>query len=134
MTADQMIGYTLLNTSSITAIVSTRIYHGMRGMGTALPALNFYQLGQRTRANGMERTKYSICSRATTAASALALASLVYTLFDGSSGNGMKGDINNFAIISSSVIGTGGLIFEEEESVYNAPVDIQVVYPVTTAT
>jgi len=134
MTADQMVGYALLNTSALTAIVSTRIYHGMRTMGTALPALNFYQLGQRTRANGMERTGWSVCSRSTKAAQALQLAELVYDMFDGTSGNGMSGDVNNFAIISTSVIGTGGLIFEDEESVYNAPVDIQVVYPVATAT
>lgn len=129
-----MLGYALKASTALSAIVSTRIYHGMRTMGTAVPALNYYQLGQRRRANGMETIRWSICSRSTKAAEALSIANIIVEMFDGESGNGMSGDINSFAIISTSLVGTGGLIFEEEESIYNAPVDIQVVYPVTTAT
>jgi hypothetical protein len=88
-----------------------------------------------TRVNGMDRRVYSINCRAVTAATAIAMATLVVDTFHGTSGTGMKGDVaSSFSIISASLQQDGGLIFEEADNLYNAPVDIQVVYPTSTVT
>ena len=135
MTADQAIGYTMLNTTALTAIASTRIYHAMRPVGTTVPCINFFRMPGGTRVNGMDRRVYAINCRAVTAATAIAMATLVVDTFHGTSGTGMKGDVaSSFSIISASLQQDGGLIFEESDNLYNAPVDIQVVYPTSTAT
>ena len=134
MTADQMIGYTLRQTSAVTAITSTRVYHAMRPEGTVVPCINFFRMPGGGRKDGMDVQYYSINCRAVTASTALTLASVVIDTFHGTSGRGMKGDVSGFSVISSSLQTGGGLIFDPDGETYNSPVDIQVVYPTSTVT
>jgi len=134
MTADQMIGYTLRQTSAVTAITSTRVYHGMRPEGTTVPCINFFRMPGGVRKDGMDSQYYSINCRAVTSSTALTLASAVIDAFHGTSGRGMKGDVSGFSVISSSLQFGGGLIFDPDGETYNSPVDIQVVYPTSTVT
>ena len=135
MTADQAIGYTMLNTTALTAIASTRIYHAIRPIGTTVPCVNFFRMPGGNRANGMDRRVYSINCRAVTAATAISMATIVIDTLHGTSGRGMKGDVaSTFSVISASLQQDGGVIFEESDNLYNAPVDIQVVYPTSTVT
>lgn len=129
----QAIGYTLLNTTSITAIVSTKVNHGLRPVGTAVPCINYYELGGPVRANGIESQVYSINCRASTAGAARDLARIVVDTFAGSSGTGIYGYQNSsFEISRASLENDGGLIPETEDQIYNAPIDIRIVYPIDT--
>ena len=135
MTADQAIGYTLLNTSALTTITSTRVYHGMRPDSTTTPCVNFFRMPGGSRKDGMDRRVYSINCRAVTANTAIDMAKIVIDTFHGTSGRGVKGDVaSSFSVISASLQQDGGLIFEDADNLYNAPVDIQVVYPTSTVT
>lgn len=129
----QTIGYSLLNTTAITAIVSTRVNHGLRPEGTVVPSINYYEIGGGTRNNGIESTAYSINCRAATPAGARDLARLVLDLFTGSSGTGVYGYENStFEVSRASLQNDGGLIPEPEDGIYNAPIDIRIVYPIST--
>lgn len=129
----QAIGWTLLNTTAITAIVGSRVNHGMRPVGTAVPSINYYQVGGDGRSNGHESVVYSINCRSDTPAGARDLAFLVLDLFAGSSGTGINGYQNSAFVISrASLENDGGLIPEPEDEIYNAPIDIRIVYPVST--
>lgn len=134
MTAEQAIGYTLKATTAITAIASTRIYHGLRPDGTATPCINFYRLPGGLRRNGFETATFSINCRATTAQTAIAMAKAVNDLFAGTSGTGTYGYQTAFEISRASQKQDQGLIMETEDRLYNAPVDIQVVYPTSSVT
>jgi hypothetical protein len=129
----QAIGWTLLNTTAITAIVGTKINHGMRPVGTAVPCINYYELGGSTRTNGLESVVYSINCRASTPTSARDIARLVMDTLHRTSGTGVLGYQNSsFAISRASMNNDGGLIAEPEDNIYNAPIDIRIVYPVAT--
>ena len=72
MRPDQAVGWTLNQTSAITAIVSSRIFFGNRlGNGTAgtiiLPAINYFELPGTRRYNGFEFATYSFNCRASAA-------------------------------------------------------------------
>jgi hypothetical protein len=60
------------------------------------------------------------------------LARLVLDLFTGSTGTGVFGIMNNFEISRASLANDGGLIPEPEDGIYNAPIDIRIVYPIST--
>ncbi len=129
----QVIGWTLLQTSAVTAITSTRIYHGLRPDGTVTPSINYYQVGGATRQNGMEAVTYSINCRTTGAGTARDLARVVVDLFHGSSSTGIYGYQNSsFEISRASMEMDAGLIPETEDGIFNAPVDIMIVYPSST--
>jgi len=129
----QMIGWTLLNTTAVTAITSTRVYHGLRPEGTAVPSINYYELGGAIRANGIESVVYSINCRTTSAGASRDLARIVLDLFSGTTGTGVFGYQNNtFEISRASLQNDGGLIPEPEDGIFNAPIDIRIVYPVST--
>ena len=128
----QMIGYTLLQASAITAIVSSRINHGLRPVETTVPCINYYEVGPVGRSNGMESVTYSINCRATTAGGARDLARLVNDLFHGDDSTGTHGEMSGFEISRASLGNDSGLIPEPEDNIFNAPVDILVVYPSAT--
>lgn len=128
----QAIGWTLLNTTAITAIVGSKVNHGLRPVGTAVPSINYYEVGGATRANGIESVVYSINCRTASAGSSRDLARLVLDTFSGTSGTGIYGYENGFEISRASLSNDGGLIPEPEDGIYNAPVDIRIVYPVST--
>lgn len=129
MTPSQCVGYALNQTSSITAIVSTRIYHGLRPVASITPCINYFQMGGGTRQYGTDRAVFTINCRAATANTALELARLVTDVFHGTSGTGIHGTLSSFTIIQAAVLQSQGLIPETEDQIYNAPVDIQIVYP-----
>jgi hypothetical protein len=128
----QLIGWTLLNTTAITAIVSTRVNHGLRPTGTVVPSINYYEIGGGTRMHGMESMVYSINCRASTAGASRDLARLVMDTFIGSNGDGTYGYNNTFEVSRASLSVDGGLIPEPEDGIYNSPVDVRIVYPVST--
>lgn len=132
MTAAQMVGYSLNQASAITAIVSNRIYHGFRPIASIVPCINYFEVSGGKRQNGFERIVYSINCRAVTAATALQVARLVTDLFHGTSGTGIWGDANGFAIGRASLVQQQGLIPEVADNLYNAPVDFEFVYPSST--
>jgi len=127
----QAIGYDLLNASVITSIVGTRVYHGLRPKGTEVPCINYYELPG-TMTNGIESFGFSINCRSRSASGARDLARQVVTLFSGSDGTGTYGAVSTFTVMRSSLRQDQGLIPEPEDELFNAPVDIQVVYPVDT--
>jgi len=127
-----MIGWTLLQTSAVTNIVSTRVYHGLRPEGTAVPSINYYELGGGVRANGIEIQSFSINCRASTAGAARNLARSVLDLFTGTSGTGIYGTQNGFDIARASLRNDNGLVPEITDNVYNAPIDIAVAYAIST--
>ena len=128
----QAVGYTMLQTSAITAIVSQRVYHGLRPEGTVVPAINYYEVGGGIRVHGIEATSFSINCRASTAGAARNLARLVLNLFTGSSGTGIYGSMNGFDISRASLNNDNGLIPEPDNGIFNAPVDVTIVYPIST--
>ena len=127
MTADQFVGWTLLNTSAVTAITSTRVVYGLRPIGTTLPAINYYDLSGAGRGNGIEAPVFSINCRAATARAARDLADIVLDLFIGGDAMGNYGVNNGFAAARVSLVNAGGLIPEPEGTCFNVPIDIRVV-------
>lgn len=135
MKAWQVIGWTLLQTTAITSIVSasTSVSYGLRPIGSTLPAINYYEVGGMSRVSGLGVQRYSINCRATSASTARTLGDLVIDLFAGTSGTGVYGVQNNtFEISRASLENDGGLIPEPDNNCYNVPIDIQIVYPLST--
>lgn len=124
-----MIGYSLLQTTAITAIVSARVNHGLRPVGTTVPCINYYEVGPVLRFNGMETVTYSINCRDDSAGGARDLARLVIDLFHGDDSTGTYGEQNGFQVSRATLQNDAGLIPEPEDNIYNAPVDITIVYP-----
>jgi len=131
MTAPQYVGYAMLQTSAITTVVSQRIYHGMRPEGTAVPSINYYELPG-TRTYGYVSQPYSINCRASTAGAARSLANLVINLFSGTSATGIAGTLNGFTVGRCSLRADQGLLPEPEDNIFNAPVEITLVYGLDT--
>jgi len=127
----QLIGYSLLQTTAVTAIVGTKVYHGLRPGGTATPCINYFELNN-TRFAGMENATYTINCRANTSQQARDLAREVKTLFGGADGLGVYGEQNGFSVGRASVVNDAGLVPEPEDNIFNAPVDVQIVYAVST--
>jgi hypothetical protein len=57
---------------------------------------------------------------------------LVMDTFIGSNGDGTYGYNNTFEVSRASLSVDGGLIPEPEDGIYNSPVDVRIVYPVST--
>jgi hypothetical protein len=135
MTPYQAIGYSLSQATAVTALVSTRIYHGNRPEGTGVPCINYYEIGSVERRNGIEIATYSINCRATDPGTARTIARKVLDLFIGASSNGTYGNVGatgQFEVSRASLQNDAGLIIEPSEGMYNAPVDIRIVYPTST--
>ena len=127
----QFIGYTLLNASAITNITSTRINNGTRPNGEIVPCINYFQISG-NRFYGMENALYSINCRANDPIQARDIAREVVSLFAGTSGQGVYGTQNGFTVSRASLSNDAGLIPEPDDDIYNAPVDILIVYPGNT--
>ena len=136
MSPSQAVGYSMAQASAITAIVGARIYNGTRPTGTTgtvlVPCINYFEMPGTVRQFGIERASFSINCRAATAEVASSLARKVIDLFHGTSGTGVYGEQNNFAVTRCSLKQAQGLIPETAENIYNAPVDILIVYPTST--
>lgn len=118
----------LNQTSAVTNICSTRIYNGLRPDTTIVPSINYYEMPGAQRKNGFEHIAYSINCRATTAETALTLVRKVDELFNGTDGNGTYSDWNGFGIARASTKQRQGLIPEPDGGLYNAPVDVFIVF------
>lgn len=132
MTADQFVGWTMHNTSAITAITSTRITHGDRPKNTLTPSINYFALPGGDRRWGIETVTYAVNCRAPTADAAKALARVVVDTFHGSSGTTMYGTNNGFDVARAGLRAEQGLIPEPGDEVFNAPVDVQIAYASST--
>jgi hypothetical protein len=136
LTAAQMIGYSLLQTTAITAIVGAgtagRVYSGLRPALSTVPCINYFKLSGQRR-NGIEREDYSVNCRDSTVNGAMNLAKLVKDLWAGSEGMTTYGTWNGFDVMRASVTDQG-VIPEPEDGLYNAVLDIQIVYRVETVT
>lgn len=134
MTADQMIGYTLKQSTALSVITSTRIYHGMRPESTVTPCVNYFRSSGGSRVSGFDRVVFSLNCRASTAILALSMAKIITDIFQGSSGRGMYGSINGFEVTRSMTGTDQGLVFEDTDKIYNAPVDVQIFHPTSSVT
>ena len=128
MTGSQAIGYILNSVTAISAITSGRIYNGQRPVTTTVPCINYFEMAGGRRYIGFERVTYSINCRATTAETALQLAKLVDETFNGIDGMGVYGESNGFGIARASTRQRQGLIPEPEDAIYNAPIDVFIVF------
>ena len=128
MTSNQFIGYVLNQTSAITNIVSTRIYHGLRPTGSTVPSINYYEVGGAEYKYGIIAEPFSLNCRASTSQGARSLALQVINLFHGAAFSGIYGVMNNFTVSRCSLRSDGGLIPEPEENIFNCPIDILLVY------
>ena len=139
MTPYEFVGYTLLNTSAVTNIVGVAsartVTHGLRPRNSAVPYINFYEIGGGLRFSGIERQPFSINCRADTPAGARELNRVVTTAFCGAAGTGIYGTNNGFDVARGSLKADQGLIPEDMvdgKTIYNAPVDIDIIYAATT--
>lgn len=123
------IAWTLLQASAVTAIVGTRVWHGLRPESDTLPSVNYYELAG-FRRGGLESQAYSINCRASTPAGARDLAREVLDTLVGETGT--YGRQNGFNIERLTMRSDAGLVPEPTEGVYNAPVDVQIVYGADT--
>ncbi len=139
MTSYEFVGYCLLNTSAVTNIVGVAsartVTHGLRSRNGILPCINYFALPGGSRFNGIERMPVSFGCRADTPGAARDLNRVVTTVFAGAQGTGTTGTENGFDLRRGSLIADQGLIPEEKvdgKTVYNAPVDIQIIYAAST--
>ena len=127
MTPYELIGWTLLNATTVTAITSTRVAHGLRPRNDTLPCINYYTVGG-DRFDGMERQTFSINCRAESPNAARDLARVVITEFHGATGTGVYGRNNGFSVARAYLKTDIGLIPEPDDKTYNAPVDVDIIY------
>lgn len=135
MTPSQAVAKLLNEATAITTIVSNRIYFGNRPDTTITPCINFYELSGAKNSYGMQRIGYSINCRAVTAETVLQLAREVDYLFNGTSGTGVYGYASNVSVFGIARAFTNqrqGLIPEPDSNIYNAPVDVYVIFPNST--
>jgi hypothetical protein len=133
VTSQQCIGYSLNQTSAITAITSTRIFHGNRVEGTVYPSINYFSIGNSFK-NGLNSEVYSINCRAENIDTSKALGKLVVKLFCGNTFDGTYGLMNSFNILEATLNAPVRTLAEPGDSVFNTPVDIRIVYVSTEET
>ena len=122
----------LAATTTVTAIVNARRWHGLQPRNTQLPSLTFHEIGGPARFNGVERQTYVINNRAKDLGDALDLARVVTDLFAGASGTGTYGNQGAFSIARAFQDGNPGIIPEPGKGAYNVPVYITIIYPSST--
>lgn len=132
MTAAQLMGWSMINTTALTTLVSTaNIYHGLRPKSTTVPAINYFE-GTLTARNGIENQPFVVNCRDVTAAGAMAIAREVMEIYNGSVGTGIYGTQNGFDIGRAFMENAAGVIPETEDNIFNAPVRVILIYPSTT--
>lgn len=121
----QLIGYSLLNTSAITAL-TTHIKHGSLLEEAKYPAINFY--GVPTYKNGLGNGVFTLNHRAYDEETALQMAKETQKLFTGSSFTSVYGVMNGFNVQSISQSGDVLLNYEESGKIWNAIVNLRFVF------
>lgn len=135
MSPSEFIGYGLNTATGVTALTSTRIYHGTRPNDSVTPAINYYQVGGGRRQYGCEVVTFSVNCRASDPETARDLARAVIDRFHGTSGTGIYGTLSSgtaFDVARSGLRADQGLVPEPTDELYNAPVDIQIAYVTST--
>jgi hypothetical protein len=132
VTGSQCVGYILNSVTTISILTSGRVYNGQRPVTTTVPCINYFEMPGGQRYRGFERVSYSVNCRATTAETAIQLCRLVDELFNGLDGMGIYGDMNGFGITRAFTKQRQGLIPEPEDAIYNAPIDIFLVFSRST--
>ena len=135
MNDHQFIGYTLLNASAISSLVSTRVYHGMRpkvSQISELPAIDYYQLSGGRKYMGTVSRTFTINCRATSPAVARQLGDAVIDLFGGTSGTGVYGYSSSFSVARASIARDNGTIVDDDSETVFVPIDVLVVYTTDT--
>lgn len=124
MTDYQFVGYRLLNSTSITDVVSNRIYHGeIPETVTTLPAINYFIVSRPNNIlNGhYERPRYQISCRASTPGAVVDLAHKVHSAF-----NNLQGSIGGFDVQNTYY--ENSFVITEPDNVYHVPVDVFIQY------
>lgn len=118
----QAIGYRLLNYAAVTAIVSTRVYHGviLEAIST-LPAINFYMVSSPNLETNTCRDRYQISCRANDLTVCMTLAFHVHAAF-----NNYQGTLNGFDI--QYCYYDNSRVIVEESNIYHIPIDIFFTY------
>jgi hypothetical protein len=132
MTSGQAVGSILFSITALTTIVSTRIFNGNRPTGTTVPCINYYEMAGGKNKYTEQSVPYSINCRAATIETALLMAKIVDETFNGTSGTGMYGYASNGTVFSINrcwTVQRQGIVPEPDDGIYNAPVDIYIVYP-----
>ena len=136
MTPEEYVGYELINATAVSAIIgagsAAACWHDLRPVADTLPSINYYQVGGGLRVPGFDTVTFSVSCRAATPAGARDLAREVMTVFGGTSGTGIHGTVNGFDVARLSLKNDNGLIMEPEADAYNAPIDITLVYAIST--
>ena len=131
----QFIGLTLLSASSITSLVSTRVYHGMRPKVSQLkdlPAIDYYQLPGGSKYMGTVSRTFTVNCRATDPAVVRQLGDAVVDLFGGTSGAGTYGNSSSFTVARASIARDNGTMVEDDSETFNVPIDVLIVYTIDT--
>ncbi len=120
MTLHEAIGYRMIQSTDITALVSAEnITHGDRPQG-GTPAINFFEIAYEPLANGIvEITSYQISCRAATPEDAQAISREVMFLF-----HNFTGVVNGFDIRMGTVEGKF-LLKEPDTELWHVPIDIR---------
>ena len=119
MTLHEAIGYRLIASTDITALVAAaKITHGERPQ-SGLPCINFFEVGYIPFANGVvEFTTYQISCRAATPAATDAIAREVMFLF-----HNYAGSVNGFTIRMATI--EGKFLARESDGIWHVPIDIR---------
>ena len=120
MTLHEAIGYRMIQSTDITALVAaSRITHGNRPQG-GTPCINFFEVGYLPLANGIEEVStYQISCRAATPEAAQAISREVMFLF-----HNFKGVVNGFDFRMGTVEGKF-LLHEPDTELWHVPIDIR---------
>lgn len=127
----EAIGWTLINASAITALVTTtNIVHGLRPKDSSVPSINYFELPGRRR--WIESQPYTINCRADTPGMSQDIQREVVALFNGSAQTGVTGTQNGFDFSRASAEEPMGLLPEPGDEIFNSPVVVTIVYPSST--
>ena len=127
----QAVGWSMINASAITALVTTtNIVHGLRPKNSSVPSINFFELPGTRR--WIESQPYTINCRANTAGLSQDIQREVVKLFNGSAQTGVYGTQNGFDFSRASAGETMGLLSEPGDEIFNSPVVVTIVYPSST--
>lgn len=134
MQAWEAIGNKLLNTTAITDIVGDRVYHGhIVPENIQFPIINFFQLPGdafvRDTKGHIENPTFQISIRGEDLNQIMDLARTTMELFQD-----FQGRVNSsFDINITNITGFGGVLWEQEGSIYHIPIDVKIVFENSTA-
>jgi len=119
----EAIGDELLDSTDITGIVGTKVYHGERPAGSA-PCINYFEVSYVLLAySSIEAPRYQISCRASTPGVVQDLARKVCVLFQN-----MKKCVDSTFDIQMATIENKFLLKEPDTNLWHVPIDIRFIY------